>query len=114
MFRTSSEAGFDEGRNVTNRLPFCRKRRQLIASACRPTRRAQSHIVYTARTVSALAMKAATSMIPVGSRPARIRSNRVWWPASTAQQSHRRELLYQPDESKSREKRGRPAGGIDE
>ncbi len=38
-------------------------------------------VVYTATTVSAPAMKAATSMIPVGSRPARTRSNRVWWPA---------------------------------
>ncbi len=38
-------------------------------------------VVYTATTVSAPAIKAATSMIPVGSRPARTRSNRVWWPA---------------------------------
>jgi hypothetical protein len=38
-------------------------------------------VVYTDTTVSAPAMKAATSMIPVGSRPARTRSNRVWWPA---------------------------------
>ena len=36
-------------------------------------------VVYTATDVSALAMKSATSMIPVGSRSARTRSNRVWW-----------------------------------
>jgi putative ABC transport system substrate-binding protein len=60
-----SEAGFDDGRNVTIEYRFAgRDVNRLPALAAELVAR-KAAVVYTATTVSALAMKAATSTIPV-------------------------------------------------
>jgi putative ABC transport system substrate-binding protein len=60
-----SEAGFDEGRNVTIDYRFAeRDVRRLPALAAELVARKVT-VVYTATTVSALAMKAATATIPI-------------------------------------------------
>jgi putative tryptophan/tyrosine transport system substrate-binding protein len=60
-----SEAGFDEGRNVTIDYRFAERDVSRLPALATELVARNATVVYTATTVSALAMKAATSTIPI-------------------------------------------------
>jgi ABC-type uncharacterized transport system substrate-binding protein len=60
-----SEAGFDEGRNVTIEYRFAERDVSRLASLASELVRRNLAVIFTGTTVSALAVKAATSTVPV-------------------------------------------------
>jgi len=78
-----SEAGFDEGRNVTIDCRFAERDVSRLPALAAEFVAGKVTVVFTATTVSALAMKAALQPFPPSSRLAWTRSNRVLWQVST-------------------------------
>jgi putative ABC transport system substrate-binding protein len=78
-----SEAGFDDGRNVTIDYRFAERDVSRLPALAAEFVTRKVTVVFTATTVSALAMKAATSTIPLSSRLVRTPLNRVLCQVST-------------------------------